>query len=233
MKILILQDAGYIQGGKMKILIVEDEERIRKVVRSFLVKNGYIVKEAADGEEGLDLFYEWNPDLVLLDVMMPKKDGYEVCRIIKSEKTTPVLMLTAKTQEEDEIRGLEIGADDYIRKPFSLKILELRLKNLLGDEIYTIGNFKFLKNEKNVYLNEKIIDLPPKEYDLLFYLAKNHSKIFSREQILNNVWDLLCESDPRTVDTHVKNLRKKIGHEYITTVKGFGYKFEVKNENNI
>lgn len=217
----------------MKILIVEDEERIRKVVRSFLVKNGYIVREAADGEEGLDLFYEWNPDLVLLDVMMPKKDGYEVCRAIKSEKTTPVLMLTAKTQEEDEIRGLEIGADDYIRKPFSLKILELRLKNLLGDEIYTIGNFRFLKNEKNVYLNEKIVDLPPKEYDLLFYLAKNHSKIFSREQILNNVWDLLCESDPRTVDTHVKNLRKKIGHEYITTVKGFGYKFEVKNENNI
>ncbi|ACZ08001.1 Staphylococcal respiratory response protein A [Sebaldella termitidis] len=217
----------------MKILIVEDEERIRKVVRSFLVKNGYIVREAADGEEGLDLFYEWNPDLVLLDVMMPKKDGYEVCRAIKSEKTTPVLMLTAKTQEEDEIRGLEIGADDYIRKPFSLKILELRLKNLLGDEIYTIGNFRFLKNEKNVYLNEKIVDLPPKEYDLLFYLAKNHSKIFSREQILNNVWDLLCESDPRTVDTHIKNLRKKIGHEYITTVKGFGYKFEVKNENNI
>ena len=214
----------------MKILIVEDEERIRKVVRSFLVKNGYIVREAADGEEGLDLFYEWNPDLVLLDVMMPKKDGYEVCRAIKSEKTTPVLMLTAKTQEEDEIRGLEIGADDYIRKPFSLKILELRLKNLLGDEIYTIGNFRFLKN---VYLNEKIVDLPPKEYDLLFYLAKNHSKIFSREQILNNVWDLLCESDPRTVDTHVKNLRKKIGHEFITTVKGFGYKFEVKNENNI
>ena len=217
----------------MKILIVEDEERIRKVVRSFLVKNGYIVREAADGEEGLDLFYEWNPDLVLLDVMMPKKDGYEVCRAIKSEKTTPVLMLTAKTQEEDEIRGLEIGADDYIRKPFSLKILELRLKNLLGDEIYTIGNFRFLKNEKNVYLNEKIVDRPPKEYDLLFYLAKNHSKIFSREQILNNVWDLLCESDPRTVDTHIKNLRKKIGHEYITTVKGFGYKFEVKNENNI
>ncbi len=217
----------------MKILIVEDEERIRKVVRSFLVKNGYIVREAADGEEGLDLFYEWNPDLVLLDVMMPKKDGYEVCKAIKSEKTTPVLMLTAKTQEEDEIRGLEIGADDYIRKPFSLKILELRLKNLLGDEIYTIGNFRFLKNEKNVYLNEKIVDLPPKEYDLLFYLAKNHSKIFSREQILNNVWDLLCESDPRTVDTHIKNLRKKIGHEYITTVKGFGYKFEVKNENNI
>ena len=217
----------------MKILIVEDEERIRKVVRSFLVKNGYIVREAADGEEGLDLFYEWNPDLVLLDVMIPKKDGYEGCRAIKSEKTTPVLMLTAKTQEEDEIRGLEIGADDYIRKPFSLKILELRLKNLLGDEIYTIGNFRFLKNEKNIYLNEKIVDLPPKEYDLLFYLAKNHSKIFSREQILNNVWDLLCESDPRTVDTHIKNLRKKIGHEYITTVKGFGYKFEVKNENNI
>ncbi|MCP1226483.1 response regulator transcription factor [Sebaldella sp. S0638] len=217
----------------MKILIVEDEERIRKVVRSFLIKNGYVVREAADGEEGLDLFYEWNPDLVLLDVMMPKKDGYEVCRAIKSEKTTPVLMLTAKTQEEDEIRGLEIGADDYIRKPFSLKILELRLKNLLGDEIYTIGEFRFVKNEKNVYFNDKIVDLPPKEYDLLYYLAKNHSKIFSREQILNNVWDLLCESDPRTVDTHVKNLRKKIGHEFITTVKGFGYKFEVKNENNI
>ena len=212
----------------MKILIVEDEERIRKVVRSFLVKNGYIVREAADGEEGLDLFYEWNPDLVLLDVMMPKKDGYEVCRAVREEKSTPILMLTAKTQEEDEIRGLEIGADDYIRKPFSLRILELRVKNLLGDEILSIGNFKFLKNEKSVYLENDSLDLPPKEYDLLYYLAKNQNKIFSREQILNNVWDLLCESDPRTVDTHIKNLRKKIGHEYITTVKGFGYKFEVK-----
>lgn len=212
----------------MKILVVEDEERIRKVIKSFLEKKGYNVKEASDGEEGLDIFYEWNPDLILLDIMMPKKDGYEVCRAVREEKSTPILMLTAKTQEEDEIRGLEFGADDYIRKPFSLRILELRVKNLLGDEILSIGNFKFLKNEKNVYLNDETLDLPPKEYDLLYYLAKNQNKIFSREQILNNVWDLLCESDPRTVDTHVKNLRKKIGHEYITTVKGFGYKFEVK-----
>ena len=212
----------------MKILVVEDEERIRKVIKSFLEKKGYNVKEACDGEEGLDIFYEWNPDLILLDVMMPKKDGYEVCRVVREEKSTPILMLTAKTQEEDEIRGLEIGADDYIRKPFSLRILELRVKNLLGDEILSIGNFKFLKNEKSVYLENDSLDLPPKEYDLLYYLAKNQNKIFSREQILNNVWDLLCESDPRTVDTHIKNLRKKIGHEYITTVKGFGYKFEVK-----
>ncbi len=212
----------------MKILVVEDEERIRKVIKSFLEKKGYNVKEACDGEEGLDIFYEWNPDLILLDVMMPKKDGYEVCRAVREEKSTPILMLTAKTQEEDEIRGLEIGADDYIRKPFSLRILELRVKNLLGDEILSIGNFKFLKNEKSVYLENDSLDLPPKEYDLLYYLAKNQNKIFSREQILNNVWDLLCESDPRTVDTHIKNLRKKIGHEYITTVKGFGYKFEVK-----
>ena len=212
----------------MKILVVEDEERIRKVIKSFLEKKGYNVKEACDGEEGLDIFYEWNPDLILLDVMMPKKDGYEVCRAVREEKSTPILMLTAKTQEEDEIRGLEIGADDYIRKPFSLRILELRIKNLLGDEILSIGNFKFLKNEKSVYLENDSLDLPPKEYDLLYYLAKNQNKIFSREQILNNVWDLLCESDPRTVDTHIKNLRKKIGHEYITTVKGFGYKFEVK-----
>ena len=212
----------------MKILDVDDEERIRKVIKSFLEKKGYNVKEACDGEEGLDIFYEWNPDLILLDVMMPKKDGYEVCRAVREEKSTPILMLTAKTQEEDEIRGLEIGADDYIRKPFSLRILELRVKNLLGDEILSIGNFKFLKNEKSVYLENDSLDLPPKEYDLLYYLAKNQNKIFSREQILNNVWDLLCESDPRTVDTHIKNLRKKIGHEYITTVKGFGYKFEVK-----
>ncbi|MBP9477310.1 MAG: response regulator transcription factor [Sebaldella sp.] len=212
----------------MKILVVEDEERIRKVIKSFLEKKGYDVKEAADGDEGLDIFYEWNPDLILLDVMMPKKDGYEVCKAVREEKSTPILMLTAKTQEEDEIRGLELGADDYIRKPFSLRILELRVKNLLGDEILSIENFKFFKNEKNVYLNSVALDLPPKEYDLLYYLAKNQNKIFSREQILNNVWDLLCESDPRTVDTHVKNLRKKIGHEYITTVKGFGYKFEVK-----
>ena len=212
----------------MKILVVEDEERIRKVIKSFLEKKGYDVKEVADGDEGLDIFYEWNPDLILLDVMMPKKDGYEVCKAVREEKSTPILMLTAKTQEEDEIRGLELGADDYIRKPFSLRILELRVKNLLGDEILSIENFKFFKNEKNVYLNSVALDLPPKEYDLLYYLAKNQNKIFSREQILNNVWDLLCESDPRTVDTHVKNLRKKIGHEYITTVKGFGYKFEVK-----
>ena len=212
----------------MKILVVEDEERIRKVIKSFLEKKGYDVKEAADGDEGLDIFYEGNPDLILLDVMMPKKDGYEVCKAVREEKSTPILMLTAKTQEEDEIRGLELGADDYIRKPFSLRILELRVKNLLGDEILSIENFKFFKNEKNVYLNSVALDLPPKEYDLLYYLAKNQNKIFSREQILNNVWDLLCESDPRTVDTHVKNLRKKIGHEYITTVKGFGYKFEVK-----
>ena len=212
----------------MKILVVEDEERIRKVIKSFLEKKGYNVKEACDGEEGLDIFYEWNPDLILLDVMLPKKDGYEVCRAVREEKSTPILMLTAKTQEEDEIRGLEIGADDYIRKPFSLRILELRVKNLLGDEILSIGNFKFLKNEKSVYLENDSLDLPPKEYDLLYYLAKNQNKIFSREQILNNVWDLLCESDPRTVDTHIKNLRKKIGHEYITTVKGCGYKFEVK-----
>ena len=212
----------------MKILVVEDEERIRKVIKSFLEKKGYNVREACDGEEGLDIFYEWNPDLILLDIMMPKKDGYEVCRAVREEKSTPILMLTAKTQEEDEIRGLEIGADDYIRKPFSLRILELRVKNLLGDEILSIGNFKFLKNEKSVYLENDSLDLPPKEYDLLYYLAKNQNKIFSREQILNNVWDLLCESDPRTVDTHIKNLRKKIGHEYITTVKGFGYKFEVK-----
>ena len=212
----------------MKILVVEDEERIRKVIKSFLEKKGYNVKEACDGEEGLDIFYEWNPDLILLDVMMPNKDGYVVCRVVREEKSTPILMLTAKTLEEDEIRGLEIGADDYIRKPFSLRILELRVKNLLGDEILSIGNFKFLKNEKSVYLENDSLDLPPKEYDLLYYLAKNQNKIFSREQILNNVWDLLCESDPRTVDTHIKNLRKKIGHEYITTVKGFGYKFEVK-----
>ena len=214
----------------MKILVVEDEERIRKVIKSFLEKKGYNVKEACDGEEGLDIFYEWNPDLILLDVMMPKKDGYEVCRAVREEESTPILMLTAKTQEEDEIRGLEIGADDYIRKPFSLRILELRIKNLLGDEILSIGNFKFLKNEKSVYLENDSLDLPPKEYDLLYYLAKNQNKIFSREQILNNVWDLLCESDPRTVDTHIKNLRKKIGHEYITTVKGFGYKFEKKKK---
>ena len=194
----------------MKILVVEDEERIRKVIKSFLEKKGYNVKEACDGEEGLDIFYEWNPDLILLDVMMPKKDGYEVCRAVREEKSTPILMLTAKTQEEDEIRGLEIGADDYIRKPFSLRILELRVKNLLGDEILSIGNFKFLKNEKSVYLENDSLDLPPKEYDLLYYLAKNQNKIFSREQILNNVWDLLCESDPRTVDTHIKNLRKKL-----------------------
>ena len=217
----------------MKILVVEDEERIRKVLASFLEKNGYKVKEAEDGEQGVDIFYEWNPDLVILDIMMPKKDGYEVCKIIKAEKNTPVLMLTAKTQEEDEIQGLKIGADDYIKKPFSLRILELRIKKLLGGDIFNIDKFKFIQSEKNAYLENTLLEFSPKEYELLFYLAKNCNKVFSREQLFSNVWDLLCESDSRTVDTHIKNIRKKIGSNYITTVKGFGYKFEVKNENNL
>ena len=134
---------------KLKIFFCEDDENLGMLLREYLQAKGYVTDLFSDGEAGYKGFTKGKYDLCVLDVMMPKKDGYEVCRAIKSEKTTPVLMLTAKTQEEDEIRGLEIGADDYIRKPFSLKILELRLKNLLGDEIYTIGNFRFLKNEKN------------------------------------------------------------------------------------
>ena len=214
-----------------KILIVEDEDRIRGIVGEYLKNNGFEILEAQDGYEGLEIFYLEKPDLLILDIMLPGIDGWEICKRIKSEFNTPILMLTAKTQDYDEILGLELGADDYVKKPFSMKVLLLRVKKLLSDHLNNVMEYQHLKIDKvsrKVFLEEEEINMSPKEYELLVYMAENIGIALSRDKILNNVWDLYTESDLRTVDTHIKNLRKKIGEDYIETVRGYGYRFEVK-----
>ncbi len=215
-----------------KILVVEDDERIRFIIKDFLIMKGYEVVEATDGEEGLDKFYEDKFDLVILDIMMPNLNGWEVCKRIKSEFQVPILILTAKSQEEDEVKGIELGADDYLKKPFSLKIFEVRVKKLLDligieNKFVTYGDLKIDKEAYKVYVKEELIELTPKEYELLLFLVKNKNIALSREKLLNNVWDVWCESDLRTVDTHIKKLRKKINIDNIVTVRGIGYMFEV------
>ncbi len=215
-----------------KILVVEDDERIRFIIKDFLIMKGYEVVEAIDGEEGLDKFYEDKFDLVILDIMMPNLNGWEVCKRIKSEFQVPILILTAKSQEEDEVKGIELGADDYLKKPFSLKIFEVRVKKLLDligieNKFVTYGDLKIDKEAYKVYVKEELIELTPKEYELLLFLVKNKNIALSREKLLNNVWDVWCESDLRTVDTHIKKLRKKINIDNIVTVRGIGYMFEV------
>ncbi len=208
-----------------KILVVEDDERIRFIIKDFLIMKGYEVVEATDGEEGLDKFYEDKFDLVILDIMMPNLNGWEVCKRIKSEFQVPILILTAKSQEEDEVKGIELGADDYLKKPFSLKIFEVRVKKLLDligieNKFVTYGDLKIDKEAYKVYVKEELIELTPKEYELLLFLVKNKNIALSREKLLNNVWDVWCESDLRTVDTHIKKLRKKINIDNIVTVRG-------------
>jgi len=216
-----------------KILIIEDDDRIRFVMKDFLTMNGYEVVEAIDGEDGLDKFYDDKFDLVILDIMMPKINGWEVCKRLKEEFDVPILILTAKTQEEDEVKGIELGADDYLKKPFSLKVFEIRVKKLLNlinksKNTLQINDLLIDKDSHKVYLNNELIELTPKEYELLLFLIKNQNIALTREKLLNNVWDIWCESDLRTVDTHIKKLRKKIEIENIVTVRGVGYMFEAK-----
>ncbi len=215
-----------------KILVIEDDERIRFIIKDFLTIKNYEVVEAIDGEEGLDKFYEDKFDLVILDIMMPNLNGWEVCKRIKSEFQIPILILTAKSQEEDEVKGLELGADDYLKKPFSLKIFEVRVKKLLDligieNKFLVYNNLKIDKEAYKVYVDNNLIELTPKEYELLLFLVKNKNIALSREKLLNNVWDVWCESDLRTVDTHIKKLRKKVNINNIVTVRGIGYMFEV------
>ena len=219
-----------------KILIADDEERMRRLVGDFLKKVGYTVIEAADGHEALDLFCnDQNIDLIILDVMMPEYDGWAVCREIRKSSQIPVIMLTARGEESDELFGFDLGADEYIAKPFSLKILAARVQALLrrAENIKDVKNFDGLEIDKpgrRVYLDGEMIELTPKEYDLLLYVAENAGLALSREQILNAVWDYDYYGDERTVDTHIKKLRAKLGKksDLIQTVRGLGYRFEVK-----
>ena len=221
---------------KVKILVVDDESRMRKLVKDFLTREGYIVLEAGDGLEAMDLFYE-DKDiaLIILDVMMPKMDGWQVCREIRAYSKVPIIMLTAKSDERDELQGFDLGVDEYITKPFSPKILVarvdaiLRRSNLLTNEdIISAGGVELNKSAHQVKIDGKDIELSFKEFELLAYFMENQGIALSREKILNNVWNYDYFGDARTIDTHVKKLRSKLGEkgELIKTIWGMGYKFE-------
>jgi DNA-binding response OmpR family regulator len=217
------------------ILIAEDESRIRRMLKDYLTSCSYRVLEAEDGEKALELFYAAGNriDLILLDVMMPNKDGFEVLTEVREASHTPVIMLTAKSQEYDQLYGFKHGADDYIMKPFSPVILLAHIEAVLSrchcneNEMTTVGNITIDKIGMIVKLNNQRIYLTPKEYDLLIYMVGNIDMVLSREKILNNVWNYDYFGDGRTVDTHVKQLRAKIGSDYIKTIHGRGYRFEV------
>ena len=222
---------------KGKILVVDDESRMRKLVKDFLVRQGYTVLEAADGMEAMDYFYE-DKDiaLVILDVMMPKMDGWQVCREIRMHSKVPIIMLTARSEERDELQGFDLGVDEYISKPFSPKILVARVEAILRrtqgsgntDEI-SAGGIVVDKAAHTVMSDGSPVDLSFKEFELLTYFIENQGIALSREKILNNVWNYDYFGDARTIDTHVKKLRSKLGDkgEYIKTIWGMGYKFEV------
>lgn len=222
---------------KCKILVVDDESRMRKLVRDFLVKNEYRVVEAENGEEALDVFYrESDIALIILDVMMPKMDGWEVCREIRSTSKVPIIMLTAKSDERDELSGFELGIDEYISKPFSPRILVARVEAVLrrsmqgsAETKLKAGGIVVDKSAHIVTIDGKEVDLSFKEFELLVYFMENQGIALSREKILNSVWNYDYFGDARTIDTHVKKLRSKLGSkgEMIKTIWGLGYKFEV------
>ena len=223
---------------KLKILVVDDESRMRKLVKDFLIRKNYEVLEAGDGVEAVDIFLE-NKDisLIILDVMMPRMDGWEVCEEIRSYSQVPIIMLTAKSDERDELQGFELGVDEYISKPFSPKILVARVEailrrsgSLMDSESINIGGIEIDKVAHIVKVDGKTIDLSFKEFELLTYFMENRGIALSREKILNNVWNYDYFGDARTIDTHVKKLRSKMGEkgEYIKTIWGMGYKFEAE-----
>ena len=222
---------------RLKILVVDDESRMRKLVRDFLVKKDFEVLEAGDGAEAIDIFFATKDiALVILDVMMPKMDGWQVCREIRAYSQVPIIMLTAKSDERDELLGFELGVDEYISKPFSPKILVARVEAILrrtsglaADDVIRAGGIEVNKAAHEVTIDGKSIELSYKEFELLTYFMENQGIALSREKILNSVWNYDYFGDARTIDTHVKKLRSKLGAkgDYIKTIWGMGYKFEV------
>ncbi len=223
---------------KLKILVVDDESRMRKLVRDFLEREGFSVLEAGDGMEALDIFYfQKDIALIILDVMMPKMDGWETCREIRKESQVPIIMLTARGEERDELQGFDLGVDEYISKPFSPKILVARVAAILrrtnalaSEKVMEAGGIRMDKAAHMVTIDGEQVDLSFKEFELLAYFMENQGIALSREKILNNVWNYDYFGDARTIDTHVKKLRNKLGDkgEYIRTIWGMGYKFEVE-----
>ena len=222
---------------RLKVLVVDDESRMRKLVRDFLVKKDFEVLEAGDGAEAIDIFFATKDiALVILDVMMPKMDGWQVCREIRAYSQVPIIMLTAKSDESDELLGFELGVDEYISKPFSPKILVARVEAILrrtsglaADDVIRAGGIEVNKAAHEVTIDGKSIELSYKEFELLTYFMENQGIALSREKILNSVWNYDYFGDARTIDTHVKKLRSKLGAkgDYIKTIWGMGYKFEV------
>ena len=221
---------------RLKILVVDDESRMRKLVKDFLVKNNFEVLEAGDGEEAEEIFFrEKEIALIVLDVMMPKLDGWQVCRDIRAYSKVPIIMLTAKSDERDELRGFELGVDEYISKPFSPKILVARIEAILRrtnqkskSEILVCGDISIDKVAHQVLIDGREIELSYKEFELLTYFVENKGIALSREKILNSVWNYDYFGDARTIDTHVKKLRSKMGEkgDMIKTIWGMGYKLE-------
>ena len=224
---------------KIKILVVDDESRMRKLVKDFLSKSGYEVLEAGDGEEAVDIFFKDKEiALIILDVMMPKMDGWQVCREIRQYSKVPIIMLTAKSDERDELLGFDLGVDEYISKPFSPKILVARVEAILRrtgqtdtESVLEAGGIRINKTAHQATLDGEPLELSYKEFELLTYFLENQGIALSREKILNNVWNYDYFGDARTIDTHVKKLRSKMGEkgEYIKTIWGMGYKFEVSD----
>ena len=220
----------------LKILVVDDESRMRKLVKDFLTIKGYQVIEAGDGEEAVEIFFQQKDiALILLDVMMPKMDGWEVLKTIRLHSKVPIIMLTARGEERDELQGFDLGVDEYISKPFSPKILVARVEAILRSsnhvvgEVMNVGGIEINKAAHQVTIDGKPIELSYKEFELLTYFVENQGIALSREKILNNVWNYDYFGDARTIDTHVKKLRSKLGEkgDYIKTIWGMGYKFEV------
>ncbi len=224
---------------KIKVLVVDDESRMRKLVKDFLTKENFEVLEAGDGEEAIEIFFDKKDiGLVILDVMMPKLDGWEVCKEIRQYSKVPIIMLTARGSERDELIGFELGVDEYISKPFSPKILVARVEALLrrssqeNQEMLEAGGIELNKSAHTVMVNQELIELSFKEFELLVYFMENQGIALSRDKILNRVWNYDYFGDARTIDTHVKKLRSKLGEkgEYIRTIWGMGYKFEVEGK---
>ena len=223
--------------NNQKILVVDDEERMRKLLKDFLSVKGYTILEAENGQKALDI-YDMNRDikLILLDVMMPVLDGWATLRELRKESKVPVIMLTARGEERDELFGFELGVDEYISKPFSPKILVARVEAILKrtnqakKEVKDYGGIEIDKEGRTVKLDGKVVELSLREYELLTYLVENENIALSRDKILNNVWNYDYYGDSRTIDSHIKKIRHKLGKKgkYIKTMRGIGYKFEIK-----
>jgi DNA-binding response OmpR family regulator len=225
---------------KRTILVADDEFRIRKLLADFLAREDYEVLEAQDGEETMDMLFDSDHDidLVVLDVMMPKYDGWFVLEQIRDYSTVPVIMLTARSEEHDQLKGFRLGADDYVTKPFSPVVLVARIKRILekqdqGNELLTFGVIKMDISAREVFVDGEKVELTPKEFELLRFFIKNKGIALSRDKILNAVWNYDYFGDLRTVDTHIKQLRSKLGDYayYISTVRSVGYRLDIENEN--